>query len=136
MSGPISLSWGREFALKVLKRQVIISLIAALLVALAVSPIAGLSWLVGTTIWLVGYVVFSTKAFKRSGAQQLRLMVKDFYWGEAAKMLITVALFAAVFATNKLAAVYVLLGYIVSVLTFWWAALAVKKQTNKENDEY
>ena len=59
------------------------------------------SALVGGMIQLIPQAWFSRQAFKYTGARQMDLVVRSMYRGEFGKVVLTAALFAAVFTLDK-----------------------------------
>jgi len=87
------------------------------LVALAVSPRAAWSAGMGVGIAIVGSLYFTLRAFYYSGAAAAPRILQSFYKGETGKIVITVLLFAAVFARIKSVHIgWLLTGFILEQL--------------------
>lgn len=69
---------------------------------------------------------FVYKAFSKSGAQQSKKVLGAFYFGEAAKIVISAALLVVGFFLVVGYEVYVLTGYIAVLLSQWLAPVIVK----------
>lgn len=106
-------------ALLLLKRQAALAGVLTL-AALIDSRGAALAVGLGAGIALVGSLYFALLAFRHAGARQAPQVVQNFYKGEAGKFVITVLLFAAVFAWVKpLQAGWLLTGFILEQLVVW-----------------
>ncbi|MCL6268570.1 F0F1 ATP synthase subunit I [Sansalvadorimonas sp. 2012CJ34-2] len=81
---------------------------------------AGLSALLGGLICLIPNTYFVARTFSRSGARAAKIIVMDFYKGEAGKFLLTACGFALVFALVKPLDYAVLLGVFVLVQAVNW----------------
>src|SRR5690606_187941 len=93
--------------------QLLIAVIASALFAL-VDLVKGYSFLIGCLIQIAGSAYFARLAYRHQGARQVRTMVQAMYLGESGKILLSAAIFAAVFILVKpLSAVLVFVGYIV-----------------------
>lgn len=90
----------RSQALRLLKWQAALAVVLAIL-ALFRGSGAAFSVMLGAGIALAGSLYFALQAFRHAGATQASQIVRSFYKGEAGKFVITVLLFAAVFATVK-----------------------------------
>lgn len=114
----------RSQALRLLKWQ---AALAAVLVALALcwSGGAALSAGMGAGIALAGSLYFALQAFRHAGATQAPQIVRSFYKGEAGKFVITVLLFAAVFATVKTVHPgWLMSGFVLEQMVAWGLLLA------------
>ena len=113
----------RSQALLLLKWQAVLAA-ALTLVALIDSTGAALAVGLGAGIAIAGSLYFALQAFRHAGAQQAPQVVRSFFKGEAGKFVITVLLFAAVFAGVKpLQAGWLLTGFILEQLVVWGFAL-------------
>ena len=109
----------RSQALFLLKWQGALALVLALL-ALPFGAVAAMSVGLGAGIALAGSLYFALQAFRHGGARQASQIVQGFYKGEAGKFVITVLLFAAVFAgVRPLRAGWLLTGFILEQLVVW-----------------
>ncbi len=113
----------RTMALRVLQWQMIVGLALAM-IALAFSPLAGVSAGLGAGIAIAGNLYFVLQAFRHAGAASAKQIVQSFYKGEAGKFVITVLLFAAVFAGVKpLQAGWLFTGFILEQFVLWLVPL-------------
>ena len=71
-----------------------------------------------------GYFVY--KVFAQSGAQASKQVVSAFYIGESIKIAISLGLLVISFTALAGSEVYVLVGYIVSLILQWLAPVIVK----------
>lgn len=114
----------RSQALHLLKWQIILAVVLTAL-ALFISTGAALATGLGAGIAIAGSLYFALQAFRHAGAIQAPQIVQSFYKGEAGKFVITVLLFAAVFAWVKpLQAGWLLTGFILEQLVAWGVLLA------------
>ncbi|MES2917879.1 MAG: ATP synthase subunit I [Pseudomonadota bacterium] len=113
----------RSQALLLLKWQAVLAGVLTL-AALIDSKGAALAAGLGAGIAIAGSLYFALQAFRHAGARQAPQVVHSFYKGEAGKFVITVLLFAAVFAGVKpLQAGWLLTGFILEQLVVWGFAL-------------
>jgi ATP synthase protein I len=114
----------RSQALHLLKWQVVLAVVLTAL-ALFRSTGAALAMALGAGIAIAGSLYFALQAFRHAGAIRAPQIVQSFYKGEAGKFVITVLLFAAVFAWVKpLQAGWLLTGFILEQLVAWGVLLA------------
>ena len=114
----------RTQAVRLLKWQLILALVLTS-VALPLGRLAALSVMLGCGIALAGSLYFALQAFRHAGATRATQIVQSFYKGEAGKFVITVLLFAAVFAwVRPLQAGWLLTGFILEQLVAWGVLLA------------
>lgn len=103
---------------KIIVTQFIAALLAALISFVLMGGVTGYSVLLGGMVSTLPNAYFAIKAFRYSGARQMPLVLKSFYAGESGKMIITVVMFALVFAgvepLNELA---VIISYILVLIT-------------------
>lgn len=113
----------RSQALLLLRWQAVLAGVLTL-AALIDSKGAALAAGLGAGIAIAGSLYFALQAFRHAGARQAPQVVHSFYKGEAGKFVITVLLFAAVFAGVKpLQAGWLLTGFILEQLVVWGFAL-------------
>ncbi|MGB6135208.1 MAG: ATP synthase subunit I, partial [Shewanella sp.] len=84
---------GRLAAYKLVLVQAIVASIISILFFVMWGAQYGQSALAGAIIAVLPNFVFATLAFSHSGASSAAKVIKSFYWGEAVKMLLTIALF-------------------------------------------
>jgi ATP synthase protein I len=92
---------GRLAAYKLVLVQAAVASIISILFFVMWGAQHGLSALAGGVIAVLPNFVFATLAFSHSGASSAVKVIKSFYWGEAVKMLLTIALFSLVFINLK-----------------------------------
>lgn len=69
---------------------------------------------------------FVYKAFSKSGAQASKQVVGAFYFGETVKIIVSAMLLVVGFILLKGFEIYVLVGYVVALLSQWLAPVIVK----------
>lgn len=79
----------------------------------------------GMAVFL-GNAFFVFKAFSQSGAQQTKKVMSAFYFGETAKIIISITLLVVGFVLLPSFELYVLVGYVVALLSQWLAPVIVK----------
>lgn len=96
--------------------QLLIAVLSSLVV-LSKGSVASYSLIAGCLIHIIGTAYFAMQAYRHQGASRSRAMVQKMYQGETGKILLSAALFAAVFVTVKpLNIVFVFAGYILMVV--------------------
>lgn len=124
MSQPRSLV-DRSQALQLLKWQCVLAVVLMLAATVLGGVQVALSVGLGCGIAITGSVYFALQAFRHAGATQALQIVQGFYKGEAGKFVITVLLFAAVFAWVKaMLPGWLLSGFILEQLVAWGVLLA------------
>ena len=83
---------------------------------------AGLAALAGGLINVLANLYFAWRVFA-CARRTPKQMVRDFYMGEAVKLLMTAALFALAIAVFELAFVPLLTAFVAGLLVFWLALL-------------
>ena len=81
----------------------------------------------GGLIAVLPNFVFVTLAFSHSGASQTDKVLKSFYWGEAVKLLLTIALFSIAFSQFNAAFMPIFVGYLLCLMVHWTAPLYFKQ---------
>lgn len=81
------------------------------------------SALLGGGVSLLPNICFAAIAFRYRGACAARQIARSFYYGEAAKWLLSIALFVLVFVSVDVAGISFFVAYIVSQSVFWLAPL-------------
>ncbi|MRX27944.1 ATP synthase subunit I [Kangiella sp. HZ709] len=115
----------RQAAYKMIVVQLAISIILGL-IGLLISKTIALSLLVGALIVVVANFVFTSMVFRKSGAQAASEVKKYFAMGESLKLLLTIALLIAVFTLLPVQPAALLIGYVLIVLSQWFAPWVVK----------
>ncbi|TVP59497.1 MAG: F0F1 ATP synthase subunit I [Halomonadaceae bacterium] len=92
------------------------------------SPVSGVSALTGGLIYLLPQTFFSLKAFSRTGGSPPHALI----FGETIKLLLTGALFAAVFAVaDTIDAMALLFTFVVMVSSHWLAPLGLRHRSSR-----
>ncbi|MGI2261342.1 ATP synthase subunit I [Shewanella sp. GXUN23E] len=89
----------------------------------------GMSALAGMIIAVFPNFVFATLAFSHMGASQSGKVIQTFYWGEAIKLLLTIALFCIVFAGFKVDFAPLFTTYTLALAVHWTAPFLFNKKT-------
>ncbi|GIU04177.1 F0F1 ATP synthase subunit I [Shewanella morhuae] len=87
----------------------------------------GYSALAGGSIAVLPNFVFATLAFSHTGASSAAKVIKTFYWGEAVKLLLTIAMFSFVFINIKVAFMPLFVCYVLALTVHWTAPLYFKQ---------
>ena len=116
---------GRRQAYKMVLLQLGIS-VALVLIGLLISLQVSMSLGVGSLIVIVAHFVFATIVFRKSGAQAAEAVQKALKIGESLKILLTIGLLIFAFTVLPVHPPSLLIGYIVIVLSQWFAPLIIK----------
>ncbi len=116
---------GRKQAYKMVLLQLGIS-VALVLIGLLISWQVSMSLGVGSLIVIVAHFVFATIVFRKSGAQAAEAVQKAFKIGESLKILLTIGLLIFAFTVLPVHPPSLLIGYVVIVLSQWFAPLIIK----------
>jgi ATP synthase protein I len=124
---------GRQQAAKILKAQLAITLLVAVVFGLWQGFPEAYSALCGGVICVLANFFFFHQAFKASGAIAAQKIVRGFLLGQASKFVITLALFVAAFMTGQVQPLPLFLGYVFTQAAFWLAPFLLKQrvQTNE-----
>ena len=87
----------------------------------------GVPALAGGAIAVLPNFVFATLAFSHTGASSAATVVKTFYWGEAVKMLLTIAMFSLVFINIEVGFMPLFVCYTLTLIVHWTAPLYFKQ---------
>ncbi|WP_256930801.1 F0F1 ATP synthase subunit I [Pseudomonas sp. ABC1] len=82
---------------RVIRMQMLATVVAAILAGLSFDLTAGYSVLLGGSIALLANVYFAYKAFRYFGARSTGAIIQSFWSGEMGKQILAAALFALVF---------------------------------------
>jgi ATP synthase protein I len=112
--------------------QFLLCIAAALIALLTLNLVTAYSILLGGFISIVPNGYFAWKAFRYRGARNTPLIVKSFYAGETGKLIMTVVLFALVFAgvrpIDELAIIVsFIVNIIVGLLATAWVSVTWRK---------
>jgi len=124
MSGALAKK-GRKQAYLMVLLQLGISIVIAL-IGMLVSWKVGLSLGVGSLIVVFVHFVFATIVFRKSGARAAKDIQKAFKIGESLKILLTIGLLIFAFTVLPVHPPSLLIGYVIIVLSQWFAPLIVK----------
>ncbi|WP_394241162.1 F0F1 ATP synthase subunit I [Halopseudomonas laoshanensis] len=118
-------------AFPVLLLQACVAILAALILWFFQNPVAGYSGLLGGLVALVPNAYFAYRVYRYSGARSAQAIVREFYSGEAGKIILTAALFVLVWVGVKpLEATAVFAGYL-AVLAVGASGLLIVKRFQK-----
>jgi ATP synthase protein I len=116
---------------RLLKTQIITSVLISLSLLLLLGKNEGISALLGGFVAIVPSALFAKKMFRYQGARAARQIVKSFYVGEGLKILSTAILFTLVFVLYKIAPLAFFFTYIVVLMTYWFAPLIFANKQNR-----
>ena len=103
--------------------QLLAAVIAGLLGWLMAGRLSGMSALLGGVIALLPNVYFAWKLGVRDDRRTARQVVSSLYGGELIKLLMTAALFAAIYHIPGVRMLPLFGGYILALTVFWFALL-------------
>jgi ATP synthase protein I len=113
---------------KLLALQMALCILAPVVLLLLFGQDVALSALFGALTAFVPSLVFIRKLFKYQGARAAKKIVRNFYIGEGLKLLLSVVLFAAVFALySNIKPLAFFMTYIAMLLTHWLSPLLISK---------
>jgi len=116
---------GWQGAKRLLFTQIVITALASLGGLFLFDKDTARSALAGGLTCMLPNAYFAYRLFQYQGAQAAKLIVKSFYRAEAAKLLMTAALFVVVFKYLSVRPLPFFLTYIVVQMVFWAAPLIV-----------
>jgi len=116
---------GHQQAKKLLFIQMVIIIVLASLGLFKEFKVA-MALLSGGIAVLLANVYFVYKSFSRSGAQQVKKVVSAFYFGATVKIVLSAAILVVGFVFLPGFEIYVLLGYVVVLLSQWLTPVIVK----------
>jgi ATP synthase protein I len=119
----LELPQARRLAGSVVLGQVVVTVVAAIICFAVWGRTPGLSALAGGGISVFASAVLAIIGFSAPAGAAPEKIARSFYVGEATKLAVTVALFAAVFVTMKVSAP-ALFGTYIATLFVYWIALA------------
>ncbi len=118
---------GRKAAYKLVLVQVTTAVMSSIVFSAVWEWSTGLAALAGGMVAAIPNFVFATLAFSESGASRADKVLKNFYRGEAVKLLLTIALFSLIFSQLNMAFTPVFAGYLVTLMVHWTAPLYFKQ---------
>ena len=119
---------GRAIAYRLVLWQALSVLALSLIFLVIWGTNASLSALVGGGICVLPNFVFATLAFRRAGASVAQEVYKDFFRGEALKLVLVIVLFSVVFKTMQVDFLSLFLGFVTAMIVHWLAPLFFQKQ--------
>ncbi len=111
----------RRLALGVALGQAVVALLAALLCWLIADSRAALSAALGGGISSVASLVMALLSFGNGASTDPLRAIRAFFVGEAAKVIVVIALFVVVLKTLKVVPLAMLGAYIATFIVFWIA---------------
>lgn len=96
-------------------------MVIATLLTLLLNRNAGFSALLGGLVCIIPDVYFAKKLFEHQGARASKKIVNGFYKGEAAKLILSIFLFTAVFILCKITPLAFFSVYVLVLMTHWFA---------------
>lgn len=94
--------------------QSIVALFAVLGCWLGSGRVVAYSFLLGSAVFILPTWLFSMMAFRHHGARAAKKIVASFYWGEALKIVLAIALFTLIFNTQTISVFAFFSGYLVN----------------------
>ena len=116
---------GHQQAKKLLLIQALILVVVASL-GLFKDFMVAIALLSGGIAVFIANFYFVYKAFSKSGAQQSKKVVGAFYFGETVKIVLSAGLLVVGFTFLPGFELYVLVGYVLALLSQWLAPVIVK----------
>ena len=120
---------GLKKARLMLSYQLAVTLLSTLAALACVGTIAGLSALLGGLVCVIPNAYFARQLFQHHGAQAAKKIVRGFYKGAAAKLILTMILFALVFKFIHIVPWLFFAVYIAVQLVIWFAPLIFNSKT-------
>ncbi len=121
----------RRLALRVALGQAIVALAAAALSWAIADSRAALSAALGGGISSVASLVMALLSFSKEAATDPLRAIRAFFVGEAAKVVVVITLFVAVWKTMKVVPLAMLGAYIATFFVFW---VALAKGVSRQRD--
>ena len=135
MGGIVKNKHGLRGAYRLFASQLGITLLIALIAALVSGGMAAKSAVLGGLLSVLPNALFARKLFQYQGARAAKQIVNSFYYGEALKIVMSIILFALVFAFCSIKPVVFFATYIVVQMVLWFAPLLfANKQNRPESD--
>ncbi|ETO92098.1 F0F1 ATP synthase subunit I [Legionella oakridgensis] len=135
MGGLVKNQQGLRSAQRFFACQLGVTVLIAVLAALVSGRMAALSAMMGGMSSALPNAYFARKLFRYQGARAARQIVNNLYKGEVLKIILSIILFALVFAFFKVVPFAFFAAYIMAQMIFWFAPLIfVNKQNRPESD--
>ena len=133
MGGTLKNQHGAKDAQRLIIWQLGLTVLLAVVATLLSGTMAGRSALLGGLVSVLPNAYFARKLFQHHGAHAARQIVNSFYKGEAAKLILSVVLFAMVFKCFKIIPLVFFVVYIVVQMVFWFAPLIVVNKPDRQH---
>lgn len=114
---------GLLIARRLCRVQLVVLFATATFVLLVSGINAATSMILGGLIHILPNEVFARILFNENGAQAAKNIAKNFYRGEAVKLLLTIFLFALVFKYLHVVALIFFAGFILAQMMHWFVPL-------------
>ncbi len=119
---------GLQGLYRLLALQMVLCIMAPIVILLLHNKDVALSVFFGAITAFLPSLVFVRKLFKHRGAQAAKKIVGSFYAGECLKMLLSIVLFAAVFALySNIKPLAFFLAYVIMLMTHWLSFVMLSK---------
>lgn len=119
-------------AYQVVRKQLAVVVVLALLASLLVGANSGFSLLMGGLTYCLPNILFVWRVFRYSGAQQMTLFMAAFFAGEMFKLFLSAILFIIVVKTLPVSLLSTLAGYIGAIVAFWFVCMWQFTRTTKK----
>ena len=120
---------GKQLARRLLRVQILATLLTALLFLVVKDSFSALAAIVGGLISVVPNMVFAAFAFAYAGARSSQQLVRSFFAGEGLKIILTAGLFAAVLSLLALPLAPLFSGFVAALAMQWLAPILLLKST-------
>jgi len=111
---------------RILQLQLTLMLVIALAAALAAGHRAGISALIGGAVAFVPNLLFATLSGRNDPRRNAGQVIRAFYRGEIAKLVLTVLLFTAAFRYSEMILWSFFTGFVLVLMMTWFALLLRK----------
>jgi ATP synthase protein I len=113
---------GKASAYRIVLIQLVLALVCGLMAWVAMGHASAIAVVAGGLINVIANLYFALHVF-RGGVRPADAVMRSFYVAEAAKLFLTAALFALALVVLKLAALPLLIGFVVTLAGYWLALL-------------
>lgn len=114
--------------------QLIVTLIAGIIAYLSLGRLAAWSAFIGGMVNILPSMLFAHFVFRHLGATSNRQIVKNFYRGEALKIIFSVMLFAMVFIKLNVLPLVFFLTYIAVQVVHWFSSSMIYQPNRPKSD--
>ena len=115
--------------------QLVMTTAIALVLFLCNGNRSAISAVLGGIVAILPSALFARKLFQYQGARAARKIVRSFYFGEALKLLLSMALFTLVFVFYEVKPLAFFVTYIVVVISIWFAPLFFANKHNRPKSD-